>query len=214
MFPGGGYGIPTSTPSARPRSRRCASAARGLPVVIVNPAFVFGSRRHLPLLDRDRPALPAREIPAYVDGALNIVDAEDVARGHLLADERGTVGERYILGNRNFTLDRLFADLGRLSGVEPPALKLPLGVALRSRASAQSVPGQPADDRGRGRAGVAVVGVSLHQGQARAGLETPPTTRTHCQRRSTGTASTSSASPRPARASRWRCASPGSPCAS
>src|SRR5947209_4364340 len=55
---------------------------------------------------------------------------QDVARGHLLADERGRVGERYILGNRNFTLDRLFADLGRLSGVEPPAVKLPLSVAL------------------------------------------------------------------------------------
>ena len=67
-----------------------------------------------------------RQIPAYVDGTLNIVGVEDVARGHLLADERGAVGERYILGNRNFTLDRLFADLGRLSGVEPPAVKLPV----------------------------------------------------------------------------------------
>jgi dihydroflavonol-4-reductase len=54
-----------------------------------------------------------------------------VARGHLLADERGEVGERYILGNRNYTLDRLFADLARLSGVEAPALKLAPGVALR-----------------------------------------------------------------------------------
>ena len=71
-----------------------------------------------------------REIPVYVDGALNIVDAEDVAQGHLLADERGVVGERYILGNRNFTLDRLFADLARLSGVDPPAVKLPFPAAL------------------------------------------------------------------------------------
>src|SRR3712207_8988855 len=48
----------------------------------------------------------------------------------IFAEERGRPGERYILGNRNFTLDRLFADLGRLSGVAPPALKLPLGAAL------------------------------------------------------------------------------------
>src|SRR3954452_19933585 len=105
-------------------------AALGLPVVIVCPAHVFGRgdvnhsstevvRRFL-----------RREIPAYVDGALNIVDADDVARGHLLADEKGRPSERYILGNRNFTLDRLFADLGRLSGVEPPAVKLPLPAAL------------------------------------------------------------------------------------
>ena len=49
-------------------------------------------------------------------------------RGHLLADERGAVGERYLLGGRNFTFDRLFADLGRLSGVDPP-VKLPRGAA-------------------------------------------------------------------------------------
>jgi dihydroflavonol-4-reductase len=83
------------------------------------------------------------QIPAYVDGALNVVDAEDVARGHLLADERGDVGERYILGNRNFTLDRLFADLGRLSGVEPPALKLPVQVALAMARAAELAPGRP-----------------------------------------------------------------------
>src|SRR3712207_8707365 len=49
----------------------------------------------------------------------------------IFAEERGRPGERYILGNRNFTLDRLFADLGRLSGVAPPALKLPLPAADR-----------------------------------------------------------------------------------
>ncbi len=70
----------------------------------------------------------------------NVVGVQDVARGHLLADERGAVGERYILGNRNFTLDRLFADLGRLSGVEPPAVKLPLYAALAWRPRASGSP--------------------------------------------------------------------------
>jgi dihydroflavonol-4-reductase len=82
-------------------------------------------------------------IPAYVDGALNIVDVNDVARGHLLADEKGRPGERYILGNRNYTLDRLFADLSRLSGVEPPALRLPATVALRFAQAAETLPGRP-----------------------------------------------------------------------
>ncbi len=71
-----------------------------------------------------------RRIPVYVDGGLNIVDVRDVAAGHLLADEKGEVGERYILGGRNFTLDRLFADLSRISGVEPPEVK---AAARRSR---------------------------------------------------------------------------------
>lgn len=115
--------------------------ARGLPLVIVNPAHVLGAgdpgRSSTMLVRR----FLRRQIPAYVDGTLNIVGVSDVARGHLLADERGRIGERYILGNRNFTFDRLFADLGRLSGVEPPSLKLPSTVALALAAAAQRLPG-------------------------------------------------------------------------
>ncbi|HEY8581759.1 MAG TPA: NAD-dependent epimerase/dehydratase family protein, partial [Capillimicrobium sp.] len=119
-------------------------AGHGLPVVIVNPAHVFGrgdvNRSSTELVRR----FLRRDIPAYVDGALNVVDAEDVARGHLLADERGTPGERYLLGNRNFTLDRLFADLGRLSGVAPPAVKLPTTAAMALARAAEALPGRPA----------------------------------------------------------------------
>jgi dihydroflavonol-4-reductase len=116
---------------------------RGLPVVIVNPAHVLGAG------DRGRSStvlvrrFMRRQIPAYVDGTLNVVGVEDVARGHVLADERGLPGERYILGNRNFTLDRLFADLARLSGVEPPSVKLPVHVALTLARAGQWVPGGP-----------------------------------------------------------------------
>jgi dihydroflavonol-4-reductase len=85
-----------------------------------------------------------REIPVYVDGALCVVGAEDVARGHLLAEERGTIGERYILGGRNFTNDRLFADLARLSGIDAPAVKLPLHAALALARTLESLPGRPA----------------------------------------------------------------------
>jgi len=118
--------------------------AQGLPVVIVNPAHVLGRgdvfRSSTELVRR----FLRREIPIYVDGALCVVGAADVARGHLLAEERGTVGERYILGGRNFTNDRLFADLGRLSGVEPPAVKLPLHAALALARVAEASPGRPA----------------------------------------------------------------------
>jgi dihydroflavonol-4-reductase len=113
---------------------------RGLPVVIVNPTHVLGAgdfgRSSTVLVRR----FLRRAIPVYVDGTLNIVGVSDVARGHLAADERGVVGERYILGNRNFTLDRLFADLGRLSGVEPPAVKLPVAVALALASASRSLP--------------------------------------------------------------------------
>jgi dihydroflavonol-4-reductase len=105
-------------------------AAHGLPVVIVNPSFVLGpddpSRTSMGLVRR----FLLGQIPAYVEGALNIVDVRDVAQGHLLADEKGESGERYILAGRNFTFDRLFADLSRISGVDPPPLKLPTAVAV------------------------------------------------------------------------------------
>lgn len=118
-------------------------AARGLPLVIVNPAHSFGAggpgRSSTALVRR----FMRREIPAYVDGTVNVVGVRDVARGLLLADERGVVGERYILGNRNFTTTRLFADLGRLSGVEPPALKLPVSVALGLATAGRRIGGLP-----------------------------------------------------------------------
>jgi len=131
LFTAGHLGIPYVNSKHEAEVEAFRLAAQGLPVVTVNPCYVFGRGdvygRATSLV---RHFLFGR-IPAYVDGALNVVDVADVARGHLLADEKGQVAERYILGNRNYTLDRLWADLSRLSGVEAPALRLPAGLALR-----------------------------------------------------------------------------------
>jgi dihydroflavonol-4-reductase len=143
VFRAGGYGIPYVNAKHEAEKQALALAARGLPVVIVNPAHVLGPGDvYHSSTDIVRRFL-MRRIPAYVEGAINIIDVADVAAGHLLADERGTPGERYILGNRNYTLDRLFADLGRISGVQPPALKLPLPAALAFAAALERVPGKP-----------------------------------------------------------------------
>jgi len=102
------------------------AAAKGLPVVIVNPSFVLGPDDPNPsgtsnaLVRR----LLLRRVPGYLDGAINIVDVRDVAKGHLLADERGEEGERYLLTGRNFTLQRLFSDLSRIANVPPPPLRM------------------------------------------------------------------------------------------
>ena len=140
-FSAGGLDVPYVHAKREAEAEAFRLAAAGLPVVIVNPGHVLGSgdlyRSSTELVLR----FLRRQIPAYVDGAINIVDAEDVARGIRLADERGTPGERYILGNRNFTLDRLFADLGRLSGVAPPPLKLPLPAALALARGFETMPG-------------------------------------------------------------------------
>lgn len=143
-FTAGRYGLSQLAVRHAAEQEVLRLCAQGLPAVIVNPGHVLGRgdvfRSSTELVRR----FLRREIPLYVDGAICIVGARDVARGHLLAEERGTVGERYILGGRNFTYDRLFADLGRLSGVEPPALKLPLPVALATAKAAETLPGRPA----------------------------------------------------------------------
>jgi dihydroflavonol-4-reductase len=143
-FEGARLGIPYVDAKREAELVALGIAARGLPVVVVNPAHVLGPgdihRSSTEIVRR----FILRRIPAYTDGAINVVGVEDVARGHVLADERGTPGERYILGNRNYTLDRLFADLARFSGVEAPAVKLPVPAALALAAGAERLPGRPA----------------------------------------------------------------------
>ena len=137
----GSHGIPYVAAKREAEVEALRVAARGLPLVIVNPGHVFGAgdlyRSSTDVVRR----FLRRQIPAYVDGGINIVDVADVASGHLLADEKGVVGERYVLGNRNYTWDRLFADIGRISGVEPPAVKLPLPAALAFARAAEAAPG-------------------------------------------------------------------------
>lgn len=126
-------------------------AAEGLPVLCVNPTFVLGPDDPSGTSNQLLRRFLLRQIPVYVDGALNIVDVRDAAAGQLLAEERGRPGERYILGGRNYTLTRLFAELSRISGVSPPALKLPgqvavAGVEALTRAGL-SIPASPDEVR-------------------------------------------------------------------
>jgi dihydroflavonol-4-reductase len=152
-FPSG-IGVPYAESKHAAETEALRVAARGLPVVIVNPAHVFGRGDLGPTSTGVVRRFLLRRIPAYVPGAINIVDVADVAAGHLLAEERGVPGERYILGTRNYTWERLFADLTRLSGVEGPALELPVGVALAlAEAAARGpfrVPVSPAEIRAAG----------------------------------------------------------------
>jgi dihydroflavonol-4-reductase len=113
------------------------AAAHGLAVIVVNPTFVLGPDDPSGTSNALVKRLLLRQIPFYVEGGLNIVDVRDVAKGHLLAARKGEVGERYILGGRNFTLDRLFADIGRISGVPPPPIKVPAGPSIAAVAAAK-----------------------------------------------------------------------------
>jgi dihydroflavonol-4-reductase len=143
VFTAGHLGIPYVNSKHEAETEALRLAAHGLPVVCVNPTFVYGRGDvHGGSTSLVRRFLLGR-IPVYTDGAVNVVDVNDVARGHLLADEKGEPGERYILGNRNYTWDRLFADLSRISGVEPPPLKLAPPLALRMAELLERAPGRP-----------------------------------------------------------------------
>jgi dihydroflavonol-4-reductase len=107
------------------------AARSGQPVVIVNPTTPVGPGDWKPtptgriILD-----FLNGQMPAYVDTGLNFIAVEDVAKGHWLAAERGRMGERYILGDRNLTLKQLLEILSALSGRPVPRVRLPHWVPL------------------------------------------------------------------------------------
>ena len=106
-------------------------AAGGFPVVIVNPSTPVGELDVKPTPTGQIVAdFLARKMPAYVDTGLNVVDVKDVAEGHLLAAERGRVGEKYILGHRDMTLKQLLDLLAEITGLRAPRLRLPHAVPL------------------------------------------------------------------------------------
>jgi dihydroflavonol-4-reductase len=108
-------------------------AAKGVPIVIVNPSAPIGPRDVKPtptgkvIVD-----FLNREMPAYLDTGLNWVHVRDVAAGHILAAERGRVGERYILGHAegNWTMKEALDVLAEITGLSAPRFRVPHAVAL------------------------------------------------------------------------------------
>jgi dihydroflavonol-4-reductase len=114
---------------AEEEARRAAE--RGVPVVIVNPSTPVGPGDIRPTdTGRMITRFLSGRMPAYVDTGLNLVDVDDVAEGHILAAERGRVGERYILGHRNMTLREILETLAGLTGLPAPRVRIPNGLAL------------------------------------------------------------------------------------
>lgn len=106
-------------------------ARDGLPAVIVNPSTPIGPRDVKPT-PTGRIILDAAQgkLPAYVDTGLNFVHVDDVAAGHLLALQKGRIGERYILGGEDVMLAQLLADIAGMVGRKPPTVKLPYALVF------------------------------------------------------------------------------------
>jgi dihydroflavonol-4-reductase len=104
-------------------------AARGLPLVVVRPAFVLGPGDLYGSSAATVLALAKGSIPAYVQGGASFCDVRDVAHGHVEALSRGQAGETYILGGQNLTMDEFVGRVCRMAGVRPP-VRLPFAVAV------------------------------------------------------------------------------------
>ncbi|MBT7944018.1 MAG: NAD-dependent epimerase/dehydratase family protein [Alphaproteobacteria bacterium] len=104
---------------------------QGLAVVIVNPSTPIGPRDIKPTpTGRMIVEAASGRMPAYVDTGLNVVHVDDVAEGHLLAFEKGVVGQRYILGGENMSLKEILVMVADITGGKPPLARIPHGAIL------------------------------------------------------------------------------------
>jgi dihydroflavonol-4-reductase len=103
-------------------------AAEGLPAVIVNPSTPIGPRDIKPTpTGRVIVEAACGHIPAFVDTGLNLVHVDDVAEGHLLALEKGRIGESYILGGEDVAFRDMVGEIAKMTGRRPPTVGLPRG---------------------------------------------------------------------------------------
>jgi dihydroflavonol-4-reductase len=102
--------------------------ADGLPAVIVSPSTPIGPRDIKPTpTGRIIVEAASGRVPAFVDTGLNLVHVDDVAEGHVLALEKGKIGDSYILGGENVGLKEMLGVIAGLAGRKPPRIKLPRG---------------------------------------------------------------------------------------
>ncbi len=107
------------------------AAGTGQEVIVLNPTTPIGSMDAKPTpTGRILVDFLNRRFPAYVDTGLNLVDVDEVARIHLVALERGRVGERYILGGENLTLKQILDRLAEITGLKSPTMKAPHALAM------------------------------------------------------------------------------------
>lgn len=103
----------------------------GVPAVIVNPSTPIGPRDIKPTpTGRMIVEAASGRMPAFVDTGLNIVHVDDVAAGHLLAYDKGAIGERYVLGGENMELSEILAEIARITNRKAPTLKIPHNLIL------------------------------------------------------------------------------------
>jgi len=121
------------------------AAARGSDVVVVNPTTPVGpgDLRPTPTGKMVADVAAGRALAYLAGGALNVVAVEDVARGQLLAWERGRAGRRYLLGGENLTMREVFAAIAQAAGRPAPRVAVPWIAAYAAAAVASRLRRDP-----------------------------------------------------------------------
>lgn len=114
-FPFNGYELNVGYAIAKRQAEQevLARAAEGFPAVVVNPTVIIGIRTYSSSFFA---AVAKGRLKIAPDSGVNLVDVEDVAKGHLLAAEKGRVGERYLLGGRNLSFLEAFQHIAEAAG--------------------------------------------------------------------------------------------------
>lgn len=126
--------LPGSTESAYFESKWAMEAeawraiSEGLPVIITNPAAVFGPWDVKPTTGEIMLNAAKGHFPVWLDLEVNVVDARDVGQGHVLAAERGRIGQRYLLGGHNMAVREALTTTALQAGARPPRWQASLGL--------------------------------------------------------------------------------------
>ncbi|MFY3744374.1 NAD-dependent epimerase/dehydratase family protein [Anaeromyxobacter sp. Red801] len=148
-------GMPYFVSKLRGERAARALAARGLPLVVVRPAYVLGPGDVHGSSASILLAFARRRIPAYVEGGASFCDVRDVADGHVAALERGRAGEAYVLAGHNLAMSEMIRRACAVAGVPPPRrvpVPLALGFAAAQELAARAAGRRPRTSRGLVRA--------------------------------------------------------------
>ncbi|MFQ5708756.1 MAG: SDR family oxidoreductase [bacterium] len=112
---------------------------KGLPVVVVNPGYVFGPWDKRPGLNRLLILAAQKKLWFYIGGGLSVVDVADVVQGQILAMEKGQAGQRYILSNQNLTYKEFMSMANEFLGQKPPRFRIPFWVMFSAGLMAEGL---------------------------------------------------------------------------
>ncbi len=112
---------------------------KGLDAVVIAPMGVFGDYDIKPTSGRLVVMIAKGKMPVYINGAINVIDVDDVAYGHVSALKCGKSGEKYILGNLNTETKQLMHIIAGIANVKAPKINIPISIGYIFAAASEVI---------------------------------------------------------------------------